>query len=358
MMTQLKLQKICGLRISNLQPKRIKKTLKLTMKRYLLWIGLAISAILIIVSLRALKLDEVLESVKNANLLWLLPSVVVYFIAVYLRGLRWAVLIRPRKIVRPAALFPIIVIGYMGNNIYPARIGELVRAYVLRKKEGIPIAYSFATVLLERIVDGLVMVGFVLLGLPQVSNLPDTLRSFIFIAALLFIVAIGIFIVLALYPTVADRLAQSIISRVVPHKLQAPLLHFINRFVEGAQSLRSPIDLLTIMVYSIIAWLCETVKYWFVMLAFGLNLNFIALMLLNGAANLATIIPSGPGFVGTYDAASIGVLTALGVSPELGAAYTIVLHAILWLPVTLLGLFFMIREGMHWSDFKQAEQAH
>lgn len=326
------------------------------MKRYLLWIGLAISVILVYVSVQALKLDEVMHGLQSANLWWLIPGLVAYFISVGLRSLRWAALLNPYKSIRFRRLYPIVVIGYMGNNIYPARIGELVRAYVLRQKEGVPIAYSISTVFLERIVDGLVMVAFVLIGLPQVPGLPENMRSFVYIAAGLFIVASGVFMGLALAPKLIDQLAHSVFSRVLPAKLQPPMMHFVQKFIEGAQCLRSPRDLLFIVVTSVIAWIFETLKYWFVMQAFSLKLSFVALMLLNGASNLATIIPSGPGFVGTYDAASIGVLTALGVDRELSAAYTIVLHAALWFPVTALGFYFMLREGLHWSDFKQAEK--
>jgi len=326
------------------------------MKRWILWIGLAISIILVFVSVRALKLDEVMRGLQTANLWWLIPGMIAYFVSVGLRSWRWSALLNPYKRISFSHLYPIVVIGYMGNNIYPARIGELVRAYVLRQKEGVPIAYSISTVFLERIVDGLVMAAFVLIGLPQVPNLPENMRSFVLIASGLFLVAIAVFVALALAPKLADQLAHSVLSRILPAKLQPPILHFVQKFVEGAQCLRSPRDLIFIILTSVIAWGFETLKYWFVMQAFSLNLSFVALMLLNGASNLATIIPSGPGFVGTYDAASIGVLTALGVDRDLAAAYTIVLHAALWLPVTLLGFYFMLREGLHWSDFKQAEK--
>ena len=326
------------------------------MKRWILWIGLAISIILVFVSFRALKLDEVMRGLQTANLWWLIPGMIAYFISVGLRSWRWSALLNPYKRISFSRLYPIVVIGYMGNNIYPARIGELVRAYVLRQKEGVPIAYSISTVFLERIVDGLVVAAFVLIGLPKVPNLPENMHSFVLIASGLFLVAIVVFVTLALAPKLADQLAYSVLSRILPAKLQPPILHFVQKFVEGAQCLRSPRDLIFIFLTSVIAWGFETLKYWFVMQAFSLNLSFVALMLLNGASNLATIIPSGPGFVGTYDAASIGVLTALGVDRDLAAAYTIVLHAALWLPVTLLGFYFMLREGLHWSDFKQAEK--
>lgn len=324
------------------------------MRRWLVWIGVAISFILVFVSLRALKLEEVWGALQNAQLAWVIPGIIAYFVAVLFRTFRWRYLLRPRKLVPLGELYRIIVIGYMGNNIYPARIGELLRAYVLRRDEGVPIAYSIATVLIERLVDGIVMVAFVLIGLPRVPNLPAQAYDITLFAAGLFGVATLVFFGFALRPKLAEQLAHAVLGKLLPARFQPPIFGFVSRFVEGAQALRSPLDLGYIVGASIIAWLIETVKYWFVMKAFALDLPFVDLMLVNGVANLFTIIPSGPGFVGTFDAAGIGVLSALGVPSNIAGAYTLALHAVLWLPVTLAGAFFMLREGLHWNDLQKA----
>ncbi|MCL5994533.1 MAG: flippase-like domain-containing protein [Chloroflexi bacterium] len=327
------------------------------MRRWIFWLGVVISVVLLYFSLRNLKLDEVWQDLSLANLWWLLPGIVTYFIAVAVRTWRWSYLLRPARHVAFGSLYETVVIGYMGNNVYPARAGELVRAYVLRRKEGVPIAFSLATILLERLMDGIVMVAFVLIGLPNVKSLPPAANSVVLIAAGLFVAAVAVFFWMALAPNMAERIADAVIARVIPHRFQTPLHHFVSRFVQGARSLSRPADLFVIVFSTALAWLIETVKYWFVMRAFAFNLTFVDLMLVNGVANLFTIIPSGPGYVGTYDAASIGILAGLGVRQELATAYTLVLHAVLWLPVTLLGAFFMLREGLKWADFRKAEES-
>lgn len=326
------------------------------MRRALVWIGVAISVILVVVSLGGLKLDQVWGTLRTANLAWIAPGVAAYFIAVLFRTWRWQYLLRPHKRVALGPLYQIVMIGYMGNNIYPARIGELLRAYVLRREQDVPMAYSISNVLLERIVDGLVMVAFVLIGLSRVPNLSAAALNLVLFAATAFGIATGVFFWFALRPATAERFAHAVVERLLPHRLHPPLMRFVTRFVEGAQSLRSPADLAVIVVLTIVAWLVETVKYWCIERAFGLPLQFIDLMLLNGAANLSTIIPSGPGFVGTFDAAGIGVLTALGLDANTAAAYTLALHAVLWLPVTAAGAFFLLRKGMRWGDLQRAEQ--
>jgi hypothetical protein len=133
-----------------------------------------------------------------------------------------------------------------------------------------------------------------------------------------------------------------------------PLLDFTSRFLEGLVSLRNFRNVIMIFLTSVVIWLLETVKYWFVMQAFDFQVSFFALMLMNGVVNLATTLPSAPGYVGTFDAPGIEVLVLYGVRDAIATAYTLVLHAALWLPVTLLGAYYMVREGMGWTDFSQA----
>ena len=111
-----------------------------------------------------------------------------------------------------------------------------------------------------------------------------------------------------------------------------------------------------VMVFftSILIWLLETVKYWFVMHAFNFEVSFFTLMLMNGVVNLATTLPAAPGYIGTFDAPGIEVLASFGVNRALATGYTLVLHAALWLPITLLGFYYMARESVRWSDFAKA----
>jgi uncharacterized protein (TIRG00374 family) len=108
-----------------------------------------------------------------------------------------------------------------------------------------------------------------------------------------------------------------------------------------------------ILLTSIVIWLLETGKYWFLMHGFPFSVSFFALMLMNGIANLVTTIPSAPGYVGTFDAAGISILTAYNVDTAIATAYSVVLHAALWLPITLLGAWFMLRAGLSLTKVRQ-----
>jgi hypothetical protein len=125
-------------------------------------------------------------------------------------------------------------------------------------------------------------------------------------------------------------------------------------FLGGLAALRSPRDVLMIFLTSIVIWLLETGKYWFVMHAFPFEVSFFTLMLMNGIVNLATTIPSAPGYVGTFDAPGIAILQAFGVDKDIAAGYTLVLHVALWVPITLLGAYYLARAGVKWN--KSLEQ--
>ena len=326
------------------------------MRKWQFWLGIFISAVFVVLALRGLRLDQVWHNIRHANYIWLVPSVLVYFAAVLVRTWRWSFMLRPLKYVSVPRLFPVVVIGYMGNNILPFRAGELLRSYVLRRREDIPISSSLATVVVERVFDGLVMLTFVFIALPLTPIPGDSdgrIRAMVMLASVAFFAAMIVFFILAAFPERFMSLAHWFSDRLLPPRIAEPLLGFLSRFLDGLASLRSFRNVIMIFFTSVLIWLLETVKYWFVMHAFNFEVSFFALMLMNGVVNLATTLPSAPGYVGTFDEPGIEILKLYGVNGNIAAAYTLVLHAALWLPITLLGFYYMLRDGMSWSELSR-----
>jgi glycosyltransferase 2 family protein len=262
-------------------------------------------------------------------------------------------------------MFPIGNIGYRGNNIYPARAGEVLRAAVLRQREGVPISASLATVVIERIFDGVVMLAFVFFNLPELARLTKnsgvipgisiSIPDLAILGALIFLGALVAFIAAAMFPRVTEKIIDVLVIRFVPKRFKTQTRDIALRFLSGLESLRSPLDALMIFFTTVIIWLLETGKYWFVMHAFPeVHVNFFTLMLMNGIVNLATTIPSAPGYVGTFDAPGIAILAAYGTPQAVAASYTLVLHVALWLPITLLGAYYYFRQPLRWD--KQMQQ--
>ena len=326
-------------------------------KRWQLWLGAGISALFLVLALRGLSLGAVWQHMATANYLWLVPGVAVYFVAVWARTWRWHYLLRPIKVISLRSMWPPVVIGYMGNNILPFRAGEVVRAYVLKRKEGVSMGAGLATVIVERIFDGLVMLIFVLIGLPRVPNLPLFLKQTVALASLAFGLALILLAIWAVKPQLAQAVYGYLINRFAPDRFRQPLITIADNFTSGLSSLRSIRDVAMVFFTSIVIWLLETVKYFFVTYAFGFSVSFFVLMLMNGVVNLATTLPSAPGYIGTFDGPGIQVLEIFGVDPAVAAAYTLVLHAALWLPITLLGFYYLVREGLSWQEFRQAAES-
>lgn len=329
------------------------------LRRWRLWLGLVISAAFLYLALRGLSLDQVLTALQGANYWWLLPGIAVYFLAVWARTWRWHYLLRPLKPIPLRTLFPVVAIGYMGNNIYPARAGELLRAYILKRQERVSISANLATVVVERIFDGLVMLLFVFVTLP-ISGLGGKYQALVTSFSLLFFGALLLFMVMAVRPEWFKRLLALLLS-LAPARFHDRAHETLDRFLEGLESLRSRRAVVMIFLSSVVVWLLETVKYWFVMHAFPFEVNFYVLMLMNGVVNLFTTLPAAPGYVGTFDLPGIEILQRFGVPHEVATGYTLVLHAALWFPITALGAFHLWRARLSWArvqaDLQRDEEA-
>jgi glycosyltransferase 2 family protein len=325
------------------------------MKRWQLWLGVAISLLLLYLTVRGLQFARLWSALLSANYYWLIPGVLVYFLALWARAWRWHYLLQPVKPLPTRLLFRVTAIGYFGNNVFPARLGEVLRAFVLYEDENVPVSASLATIIVERIFDGVVMLSFVFVNLSELATLTGSsgflgsIRTLALIGTGVFLGALAVFLVAAMFPLRTELLLASIVNRLLPARFRGKVLGIASRFLGGLAALRSPRTVLMVFLTSVVIWLLETGKYWFVMHAFPFEVSFYTLMLMNGIVNLATTLPSAPGYVGTFDAPGIAVLSAYGVDPNLAAAYTFVLHLALWLPVTLLGGFLMLQELWKWD---------
>jgi uncharacterized protein (TIRG00374 family) len=217
---------------------------------------------------------------------------------------------------------------------------------------------SLATIVVERAFDGVVMLAFVFLNLPELARvtsatvLAASLKTVALWGTVVFMAAVALFMVMAIFPSRAEQVTEAVLRRTLPISLHDRVMASVSRFISGLAALRSPGDVMMVLVTSAVIWLLETGKYWFVMQAFPFTVSFFALMLMNGIVNLATTIPSAPGYIGTFDAPGIAVLGAYGVPTATAAGYTLVLHAALWLPITLLGAYFFARESLSWDRLR------
>jgi uncharacterized protein (TIRG00374 family) len=267
----------------------------------------------------------------------------------------------------------------MANDVLPARIGELVRAYVLSRREGVRKTATLATILVERIFDGLTMVGFAaavilfvtalapgILSTGPGHNLGTLLTNQ---SNLIGLVAIGLLVVLLAFVAIASsrRRAEKAVKlglRFLPGRLHERVEALASSFIDGLGALRSASGMASVFGLSIVAWLLESSMYYVLgTWGFGLKTSdgtfvpFYAYVLATSFANLSTLIPQAPGFVGVFDAiAKLVFVSAFGVESSRAISYVLVLHAALLLPVTLLGFVYLWRESLSWHDLTGLEK--
>lgn len=312
------------------------------MKSWRVLLGLLVSAGFLAYAFRGQDYGLIRDSIKQADYTFMIPAICCYIVGVAIRACRWKILLKPIVDVPTREIVPINAVGFMANNILPLRTGELVRSYIVSQKYGVRKTAALATIAVERIFDGLTMLGFILTAATVVS-LTSELRHIAIIAFVLFAVVLIGLCLLTLGGNLRDRLLQIALG-----PLPTPVADRVERMAESMLSglgiLRRKTDLAFVAGLSIVAWLFEASTYWWVSRAFGVELTSVMgvpeTLLTTGIANLATLIPSGPGYVGTFEN-GVGLVlnNALGVSKTLALTYAIVLHALLFFPVTLWGAF-------------------
>lgn len=318
-------------------------------------LSILISAVFLWFAFRNLNPATVWAHIRNVNSGWLLVGAAVYFIGVTFISLRWQFLLRAIKVVPLASLIPIVAIGYMGNNVYPFRSGEVLRVILLQRKHQVPMTQAATTVVIERVFDGIVMLTFIAVALLFVDITSPEIRRVAVFATPIFLTAVGVFFLLATRPNLLRQLL-ALVDRFLPSRLRRILDHLAEEVIRGLEGLRSPADLAGAVVTSFASWMVEASVYWMVSFAFNLNLGYPVMLLVVGVVNLAGLIPASPGQIGVFEFFVSLILLSVGVADSQAHAYALVVHLVIWLPVTLAGFIALIRQGLGWSTVTHARE--
>lgn len=240
-----------------------------------------------------------------------------------------------------------VIIGFMTNNILPARLGEFARALIISGKEKISARYSFASVVLERVFDGVTIVGLlIVLALQQ--PFPDWVRYMGILAAAVFFIGFLVLIILGhrgelWIVSLQGRFSGGLIGKAAG---------FMSKFVKGLEILKDKGQIAVIFFLSCIIWAVEVVNYFLVMKCFGIELTIGAAAFVLVVANLGIMIPSSPGNVGTMHAFIILGLSVYKIGKSMALAYAIVLHAAMYLSITVIGIVLLSKIGLTLHDIK------
>jgi hypothetical protein len=284
-------------------------------------------------------LGDMADKLAEANYWWFAPAIAVWFLSAWFRSLRWHYLLRPLANLSSQTLYPVVIIGYMANNLLPARVGELVRAYIMDQRHRLSIMATLGTIAVERLFDGLVLLAFLVL-VGAFVGLSEELTILAIAMSLTFVAVFAIFLYVASSTQRAQRVIEALV-RFVPARARERARAWTSAFVAGLDALRSPATLAAVVATSTVAWALEATMYFMVGVSFDLGEAFPIFMMVAAAANLAITLPSTSGGIGPFEALAKETLVFVGVGTSAAAAYAVALHALLLLPVVAAGLAFL-----------------
>ncbi len=306
------------------------------LRRKRFWFGLAISFGFLGFFLYRTNFGEIGDAFAGADYVLAVSAVPLYFVGFWIRTMRWRYLMRPVGDVSTRRLYPVVLISLMANNILPARVGELVRAYLVGERESVSKPGALGTIAVDRVFDGLTLVA-ILAGVTAFSGSDSTVRLTGIGTAVVFMGAAFVLVGLAFSP---DRARGWLLAflKWLPTGIEHRIEDLLDSFLVGIRAVRSPASLLLATVLSVASWSVETSMYWVVGEAFGLHAGLHVYFLIAAAANLALSILASPGGVGPFEVTTQAILIDIfHVSESTASAYAIALHALLLGPVIVVG---------------------
>jgi uncharacterized protein (TIRG00374 family) len=327
------------------------------------WLGFAGSVVFLAVFIFLfVDFDTIGDVLRNANYAYVAPSLIFYFIAVQARSMRWRYLLRPLigKARRP--IYPVVVVGYMANNLIPVRIGELLRSYYLSLREPVSAAGAFGTVAVERASDVLALLFFLAVAwafLPATGAFGDFVDEVPggtpVLAAVALLPFLGVLAAVVVITVVSRETILRYVARILsplPEKLHSRAMGLSASLLEGLTVVNSPKSLAVVFLYSLPVWALEAAMYYLIAMGFDLRSEFgseveliAVLLVFTAAANLAGVLPSSAGSWGPFDFFGAAALIALGVPNSVATGFALTVHVALWVPVTVLGAILLLLDG-------------
>ena len=320
--------------------------------------GIVITVGLLAWVLRDVSAAEVWHELRDADPMWLVAAVILATLSMVLRAIRWRILLEP---VEPNTSFDsrfgAVCIGFAVNNLLPARLGEITRAFAISKTEPIPLSASVASLVVERILDGVVLAIFLFAtisapGFPLgEGTTAELIRRTANVGAIAFSVGLGLLWLAARNPARAVELFDRTIGRLLPDRLSEKASKVAGAFVAGLGALARPGVFLRALFWTFIVWIDLSLSIWAGIMAFGITGPGVSgSLFLQSVIAFAVAAPSSPGFFGVFEAAARLGLSLWSVTPARIVSFATSYHILTFIPVTVLGLWYLQRIGLSWKD--------
>ena len=283
----------------------------------------------------------------------IVPSLLIWWIHMSLRAYRWRYLLPPGERVPYRRLFDAFMIGVFATFILPLRAGEFVRPFYLRRYSQYSFLTCFVSVVVERFFDlATVLLGFALMVL-YVPDLPQWAsvgaRALTILAGIIFVVLIAS----AFLPGYLSRL-YAVASRPLPGQIAGLGRKILNDLLQGAQVLRSPLNLLRVIGLSLAVWVSSFLCFYVFFLFFKTEPSVLVALSVTVIVALAVAAPSAPGFLGPYEVGCVAAFVLFGLGENLGAAYAVITHLFQYVVFVLYGLYVLNRDALRLGELKKA----
>lgn len=329
------------------------------------WIGIGISLFFLGLLLTKIDPAKVVAAFREMDWRYLVPAVACTFASYFVRAIRWHYLLLPLKKIRIGSLYPATIIGYMANNVLPARLGEFVRAYVLARKEGLEASSVFATLVVDRLCDGftvLLMLLFTFFTLKLPEGMESVQQSMVTggYATLVLYCAVIAFLILLKRRTVWTLNLVGTILKPFPSAVGEKVIPLLGSFIGGIRIATAPLPIMAVILSSLLMWATAAWPVDLVLRSFGIVLPVTGSLFILIFLVFAVMVPASPGFVGTYHYACVTALKAFNVQSEKALSISLVIHGINFFPVIAAGFYHLWREKLTLSGIStdSPEQEH
>lgn len=320
-----------------------------------LWIGIGISVFFLFLLFRKIDFNKLLAALAEMDYRYLLPALLFTFVSYFFRAVRWQFLLKPMKRTLLRNLFPATIIGYMANNLLPARLGEFIRAYVLGEKEQLDKSAVFATLVLDRLFDGftviliLVVTFFTVKLPPGMEKVQHGLVMGGYVTMAFYLAVIAFILVLKKQTARTLNLTARLL-KPFPARFSEKVIPLLGSFIDGLRLSARPADLFLLLASSLVIWAFAVWALDMVLCSFGIILPVTAAMFIMVFLVFAVMVPASPGYVGTYHAACVYGLMAFNVQLEKALSVALIVHGVSFFPVVILGLYYLWRDKLSLAE--------
>lgn len=300
--------------------------------------------------------DELGELLSGGDYRLLAPILALLVLFYWMKALRWVYILRPLGRFTRAEVTPAMVIGFAGNNILPAHLGEVIRIVVFARRFSLPYSSVAITLLVERIFDLVAILSLYAVGMAAIGKPPESLQVG---TQLIMLLMVGFFVTIAIIlyrPSLVLNTGNWLAVRL-PDSLGRHLNGILGNVIQAFSSLKSPQLVIFMLTWSLLKWAVMAGMIWLSLIAYGTSVSVGIPLVLMAVLALAAAVPNAPGYVGAMQAAYVFTLRPFGISEEVAFAASVLFLVCQWLPVTLAGAWYFITGGLHVDEVRREIEA-